>query len=242
MTQPFSQLGSPTPTVAAGHPRDSAAQRAGALLLLTAVATIIAVVARVVADADRPDLVQSLAAIAESPALYGAGGAARLLSGITLAVAGWFLLRTWIIRERFATPLVPALFIVSGVLTAVSGACAVVLALVAGDLAALSSPGPLGEVTAYLRWLTGKIGFTASGLALVVAARYQWNGGGALRYVAPLSVVIGIAMLFIWFDGVTFLHRISGVAFLAWLGIIGAMLLTGRVERLFAAKLELNSS
>ena len=212
--------------------RVSEARIAGALLLLTALATAVAVIGRVAADADQATLAESLVSISEARGLYGLGGAARLISGVTLLAAAWYLSRTWIIRERLGTPLVPILLAVSGAFTAVSGACAVLLAVSAPDVAAVSVD-PLMENSELLRWLTGKIGFAAAGLALIVAARYQWKVGGALRYIAPASLVIGIVMQFIWFDAVTLLHRISGVAFLVWLIAVGGMLFTGRVERFF---------
>ena len=42
----------------------------------------------------------------------------------------------------------------------------------------------------YLRWLAGTAGFSAAGLALMVAAWYQWRVGGTLRKVAPASAVL----------------------------------------------------
>ena len=38
------------------------------------------------------------------------------------------------------------------------------------------------------------VGFTAAGLALIVAAWYQWRVGGTLRKVAPVSAALGVAM------------------------------------------------
>ena len=223
-------------------PADSAARRAGLLLLLTAVVTMVMVVTRVSADADQPTLAESVWAIAENRAVYSVSGVARFISGITLLAGAWFLLRTWIIRERRATPLVPALFISSGIFTALAGAATLALAALAAEPSAASrlveNADPVGaptEAMDYLRWITGKIGFTAAGLALVVAARYHWKVGGILRYVSPASAVLGIAMLFIWWDAATLLHRITGPAFVVWLVFVGAMLLTGRVERRFIA-------
>ena len=103
-----------THTSESARPQDSAARRAGMLLILTAVLTAVAVAGRVAADADQETLAQSIAAIAESSALYGIGGAGRLVSGLTLIAGAWFLWSTWIIRERLGTPLVPGLFAVSG--------------------------------------------------------------------------------------------------------------------------------
>ncbi len=38
------------------------------------------------------------------------------------------------------------------------------------------------------------VGFTAAGLALIVAAWYQWRVGGTLPKVAPVSAALGVAM------------------------------------------------
>ena len=227
------------------RPRDSSARAAGLLLLATAIATIVAVAGRVVAGADQDTFEQSMAFIAMERGFYGLGGAARAVSGIALVAGAWFLLRTWIIRERLGTPLVPALFVASGLFTMVSGACAVALAMLApevSDTAVLTASDRSLEPVSTLRWLTGKIGFAAAGLALIVAARYQWMVGGTLRYVAPASAIIGIGMQFIWIDPVTIMHRITGVAFFLWLLAIGFMLATGRVERHFQAMLDRDSS
>lgn len=173
---------------------------AGVFLIITAAATVLMVVTRVAADADHPTLAASLNAIAENRAVYGLSGAARLLSGVTLLAAAWYLLRTRIIRERLATPLVPALFALSGIITGVSGALAIVLAATAiqvtdPNIGVLLSRST--EVTADLRWITGKVGFTFMGVGLIIAAPYQWKAGGVLRYSAVASAAIGIAMLFI---------------------------------------------
>lgn len=92
------------------------------------------------------------------------------------------------------------------------------------------------EAIAAARWLTGKIGFTLAALALIIAARQQWKAGLPLKKIAPLSALLGIAMLFIWLDAATIVHRITGIVFLLWLVIIGFMLITGRVERHFVSQ------
>ena len=212
---------------------DHAARNAGLLLIATAIITLVSVAARVMADADQPTLLESLAAIAESRFAYGIGGAARLVSGITLVAGAWFLSSTWIIRQRRATALVPWLFGTSGLITALSGICSVVLAVIATSAAEASA---IAEAIEFLRWTAGKLGFTLAGLALLAAARYQWMAGGELRFIAPLSVIIGAAMLLIWLDTLTPVHRFSGVAFVLWLVAVGFMLSTSTVERLFIAR------
>ena len=221
--------------------RDGYALAGGVFLLLSAVATAAMVAARIASDTDQPTLAESLRAVEDNRALYGIAGFARFLSGAALLLAASFLLRTWIIRERFGTPLVPRLFLVSGVLTAISGGCAVLIAVYpdsrvesgAGSLAG-GVPGFVGAVSD-VRWIAGKIGFAAAGAALLAAATQQWKVGGALRRIAPASAVTGLAMQFIWVDAATLMHPIIGAAFFLWLVGIGTMLATGQVERRFIA-------
>lgn len=223
----------PSESQSVSHPPTSAARQAGIFLVLTAFATLAAVLGRVAADADQPTLLATLQAIADNRFLYGLGGGARLISGLTLGVAAWLLLQTWIIRERLGSPLVPVLFGVSGIFTAISGACAVAMA--AAVPPALDVPGVIWETTAVLRATSGKVGFAAAGLALIVAARYQWRVGGMLQRIAPISVLLGGTLQFIWVDSAIQLHRYTGALLLLWFLVIGSLLLTGRVEQLYRA-------
>ena len=226
----------------ADHPPDSSARLAGACLLITAAATVVMVFTRVAADADQDTLLESLLAVDENRALYAISGAARLVSGATLFAAAWLLLRTWIIRDRWASPSVPYLFALSAVCTVLSGACAVAIAVypapeinIANGVASGEIAEPV-ELLSGLRWITGKIGFATAGLAVIVAARYQWQVGGTLRWIAPNSLVIGVAMQFIWLDAATIVHPIIGTAFFLWLLAVGIMLSTGKVEQRFVAR------
>ena len=233
-------MDSPVPSTGsvAHPPRDQAVRRAGLFLLLAAVATVVMVYARVSADADQATLSESLRAIAANRTMYVLSAAARLVSGIALMAAAWYLLRTWIIREGFGTPMVPYLFVVSGALTAMSAACALTLAATAPDdpgASVLRAASASVEAVSSLRWITAKASFTAAGLALLAAALRQWKAGGVIRRIAPASALIGMGMLMIWVDAASILHRITGPAFVVWLVVISAMLLTGRVERHFSA-------
>ena len=222
---------SKSPEVLAGEPRGHAARRAGVLLLLTAAMTMATVYARVAAEADQPTLLESLQAIAANKAMYSTAGAARILSGIALVAVAWQVWRVTVIRERLGTPLVPYLFVASGVLTAASGVCALVLAVSVGEASDVAVSGTT-ETISSLRWITGKLGFTTAGLALGALGLSQWK---AARMIAAASALIGAGMLLIWVDAATIVHRISGVAFFVWLVVIGIMLVAGRVERPFSA-------
>ena len=219
-------------TIASAY--DAAAQRAGWLLLATAIATAVAVLGRVAAGADLPTLAESLAAVGRRRGLYGIGGAARLLSGITLFAGAWFLWHTRFMRRRLGTLLVSVLLAASGLFTGVSGTCALALAQIAPEPSAAAAAARVGggaALVAELRSISGKIGFNLAGLALLATAVRQWRVGGALRRLAPASALVGAAMQLIWVDAAIALHRFTGPLFMVWLALIGFMLASGRVER-----------
>lgn len=217
-----------------GASAEHMARWGGAFLLLTAAITGGMVYARVASDTDQGTLIESLRAVAENRGLYTLFGATRVASGLTLLLAGWFLLRTWIIRDRWAAPWVPYLFVISGICTIASGVCALFIAAQA-DVAGTSAAGGLAAVDS-VRWVVGKVGFTAAGLALIVAAWFQWQVGGTLKKVSPASAILGVAMQLIWLDAATLAHPVIGGLFFVWLLLIGAMLATGRVEKHFVRR------
>ena len=207
-------------------------RNAGLLLILTAIATVVAVVGRVSADADHETLAASLAAVAESRGLYGLGGAGRFASGVTLIAAAWCLFTIPGDGGRRGSPVVPLLLAVSGALTACSGAIAVGLTrmppewmdVARSEWVVLSHQ----EATVWLRKFTGAAGFALAGLALIVIAWRQRRAGGAIERIAPASALLGLAIQFVWFDAATVMHMITGTLFVVWLGAGGAMLLKGR--------------
>ncbi len=210
-------------------PPGKAARNAGLFLIVTALVTLVAVAGRVAADADRDTVQETLAAIADSRLPYALSGAGRLASGITLTVAALYLYRTWIIRERLVTPIIPGILALSGLLTTVSGLTAILLS--AAVPASGEAASPIHEMMDGLHWLAGVAGFSTVGLALIVVSPYQYRIGGMLRAIAPVSAVLGAVMQLIWLQDFTALHRVSGMIFFAWLIVIGLMLISGRAER-----------
>ena len=144
-------------------------------------------------------------------------------------------------RQGLGSRPVPVLLGISGVATALSGACAVALAIAAPE-SDLASVAPTTTMVVNLLWITGKIGFSLAGLALIAAAHRQWCVGGVLRPIASVSAIIGGAMQLIWVNATVAAHYITGPAFVLWLVAIGFMLVTGRVEKRFAALAEEKSS
>ena len=255
----------------------SAYRAAGILLLLTALATAISVPARLMADADdtpiadalaltqnfaaaeisRLETAEKLAAIGSASIAYGTGGVARLVGGLTLLVASVPLWRGMRTHHPSAMTIAALMLAASGIASAVSGAAAIGLSIMAPEpqtvtvltsgesgWARLAQPGDPGAQTARhlpdvgviedalfsFRWTTGSLGFTLAGLALVALAPVQWRMGGLLRSTAVVEAVLGLAMLFIWVDAATVVHRVSGIAFLVWLIVVGLWLVVPRLR------------
>ena len=237
---------------------------AGIFLLLTALATAISVPARLAAGADDTPFTDSLSlaqnldavriaqletteklgAIAGNKGAYGVGGAARLVGGLMLMAAGFYLWRAIGEHHPTAMAVVAVLLAVSGIASAISGASAVALAVMSPELQATRvytyPPGTGWDYGAEqalftIRWLTGTIGFTLAGLGLVALAPVQWRMGGILRVTAMVDAVLGVAMLFIWLDAATVVHRITGIAFLIWLILVGLWLVVPRLRTIGAA-------
>lgn len=235
---------------------------AGVFLLLTALATAISVPARLAADADATPLTDALAqaqtiaaadisrieaseklgAIGSAAAAYGTGGAARLVGGLTLLLAGFYLWRAMGSVHPAATAVVGLMLAASGIASAVSGASAVALAVMAPEPQAtveltFGSGADLASEQALftIRWAAGTLGFTLAGLALVAMAPVQWRMGGILRGTAVVDAVLGVAMLFIWVDAATAVHRVTGVAFLIWLIVVGLWLVVPRLRTIGAS-------
>ena len=212
---------------------------AGVFLLLTALATAISVPARLMADADLPTYEESFAAIGAAKVAYGIGGAARLLGGLTLVAAGFFLWRAMRADHPVPMAIVAVLLAASGIASAVSGASALALTAMAPEpqatrtyvfIPGVSSASGVENALFAVRWIAGTIGFTLAGLALVALAPVHWRMGSILRTTAVVEAVLGVAMLFIWLDAATAVHRITGIAFLIWLIAVGLWLLTNRVR------------
>ena len=214
----------------------SAIRISGLLFLAAAIATAVSVMTRL-ASSDEP--------LAGSPiqlpiildtGLYVVAGAARVLSGLALLGAAawlWLALRA---RQPLAVGIAATLLALSGLVTAVSGAS--MLALAGGipqaadgsaTLVAWGVPGWV-ESADVIRWFAGKLGFMLAGLGLIALGPVQWRMGGILRASAIADVIIGVAMVFIWVDAATVMHRVSGVAFLVWLIVMGVWLTLGLLK------------
>lgn len=214
--------------------RISSARSAGLLLLLTAVATAVSVMTRL-SGSDEP----LAGAAIQLPTIldtrqYAVSAAARLISGFALVAAAVFLRVSLRPSQPVAVQFPTILLELSGAATAISGAAMLVLAVEIPEAGGASVVYPTGwDAPGWTspidgaRSIAGKAGFFLAGLGLIALGPVQWRAGGPLRIMAVASLIIGVAMLFIWVDAATVVHRISGIAFLVWLIVNGVWLSLG---------------
>ena len=210
----------------------------GLLLLLTAVATAVSVMTRLSSSMEPPEVVTlpvPQVPIILDTGLYTISGLARVVSGLALLAAAVFLRRAMAGRYWMAN-VAGRILEASGTVTAVSGACMLALAAAlpeAGPTVVLTyggGPPDWVESVDAARWIAGKVGFTLAGLGLIALGPAQWRIGGLLKVSAVADVIIGVAMLFIWVDAATVMHRVSGIAFLVWLIVSGVWLAAGLLK------------
>ena len=181
---------------------------------------------------------ETLSSIGAAKSAYAAGGAARLVAGLALLAASIPLWRVAGPYHARAMGLAAALLAASGIISAVSGGCAMALAALAPETqssVALIPGEDLASATEdtllTLRRAFGALGFTLAGLGLVALVPVHWRiGGRVLRVSAVVFAVLGVAMLPIWVDSAAVLHRITGIGFLIWLVAAGLWLTAGRTR------------
>lgn len=216
--------------------RLSHVRSAGLLLLLTAVATAVSVMTRLSGSDEPLEGAAVQLPVILDPGAYVISGAARTLSGFALVAAAAFLRVALRPRQPALARVATTLLEFSGAVTAISGASMLALAGAlpqaaegTAALVAWDAPGWIGAVDG-VRSIGGKTGFFLAGMGLIALGPIQWRMGGVMKAFAVADVTIGVAMLLIWIDAATVMHRVSGVAFLIWLIVSGVWLTLGLMQ------------
>ena len=220
--------------------RISHSRSAGLLLLLTAVATAVSVMTRLAGSDEALEGAPIQIPIILDTGQYATAAIARMVSGFALVAAAAFLRLALRPQPPVFAGVATTLLELSGAATAISGAAMLALAVEipqavgggSGPVVAAMTwevPGWIQPVDA-ARWIAGKVGFFLAGLGLIALGPVQWRMGGALKISAVADVIIGVAMLFIWVDAATVMHRVSGIAFLLWLIVSGVWLTLGLLQ------------
>ena len=176
---------------------------------------------RLQADIDHPTFEETLAAIDQNTLWYTWHGMARtFFSALLIAVAG-FIKPAMLLARGWQLRLSSVLLSLGGIAMIISGVLVIFIASVhwvdTYDL----------ESFDHYREITGSVGNTLIGLAIVLLSVVQWRLGGFMKPVALLAPFAGIGMILVWVDAATIFHRISGTGFLVWLLATALVLIAG---------------
>ena len=197
------------------------ATTAGLLLIVSAIAAVAMVWTRLQADIDQPTFEETLAAIDQNTLWYTWHGLARTFFGALLIVVAAFIGPAMFLARGWQLRLSSILLNLGGIAMIVSGVLVIFISTVywtdAYDIATFD----------HYREVTGSIGNTFIGLAIVLLSVVQWRLSGFMKPVALLAPFVGIGMILVWIDATTILHRISGTGFLIWLLATAIVLVSG---------------
>ena len=127
-------------------------------------------------------------------------------------------------RRGFGSGLAKACLALGGIAFIATGVITTLLpSLIVFD-AALGSADP--EQYYYYRDLARNIGNSLIGLALILLGPTQWRSGGIMKPLALSGTIIGVALILVWWDAATMLHRASSAGFIIWLVVTAVVLVT----------------
>ena len=202
----------------------------GGLLIAYMAGVIVSVAARVASNADQESFRASLQLIAENQGLYLTSLASNLASNFLLVALAGGLYLTFQPRQRYLALLGGFMFLAAGLIWMVSNISGLALAQLAREFAVAS--GPLADAfmtsagaAELMREFAGKTAFTLAALSLLAFGGLMAWSRAAPRWLGWLAVVVGMLMLFIWYDAAAALHRIGGAGYLLWLLFTGGWLI-----------------
>ena len=189
--------------------------------MFSAIAAAAMVWTRLQADIDQPTFEETLAAIDQNTLWYTWHGMARTFFGALLIAAAGFIKPDMLLARGWQLRLSGVLLNLGGIAMIISGALVIFI------VAAYWVDTYNLESFDHYREITGSIGNTLIGLAIVLLSVVQWRLGGLMKPVAILAPFVGIGMILVWLDAATIFHRISGTGFLIWLVASAIVLVSG---------------
>ncbi len=210
----------------------------GIILIAAALVSVAMVVLRLQSATDHETVEATFTAVRDNFVVFVWYGAMRVIYGVLLLTSGIMMRSAISIDRSLAYNTFTMGLTTGGAITVVSGLLIPFLgvevllsygsqALHPEILVSDIDPGSMGYLLEQLRTLTGKIGFTLTGGALLAFALATWRNSGVSKLIAPISLVVGGAMMLIWWDAATVLHRITGAALFIWTIATAVLLMAG---------------
>ena len=196
----------------------------GFLLLLTAIAAAAMVWTRLESNTNRTTLEETFRAIDENSTWFNWHGTARIWFGTMLLTSQYFIGSALASGRGFGSGLAKACLALRSIAFIASGVITTLLPNLIVFDAALGSADP--EQYYYYRGLAGNIRNWLVGLELILLGPTQWRPGSMMKPLALLGTIIGVAMILVWWDAATELHRESAAGFMIWLVVTALVLIT----------------
>ena len=198
---------------------------AGWIFLFAAAAGGVMAWAKFQSNTDLATIEESFRAIDMNSTLFLWHGVARISFGAAVIVSMYFVRRALILVDCRAFNVSSVLSICAGGAMILSGACAVALpgAIVSNEAFGVMEPESLHTG----RWILGSFAYAVLGLGIASLGRVQWNLPGLMKPYAVFGVVLGAAMMFVWWDADTALHALTATGLLVWFIITATILMTG---------------
>ena len=172
----------------------------------------------------QPTLEETFRASDQNSTWFNWHGTARIWFWAMLLNSQYFIGSALASGRGFGSGLAKACLALGGIAFIASGVITTLLpSLIVFD-AALGSADP--EQYYYYQVLAGNIGNSLISLALVLLGSTQWRSGGMMKPLALSGTIIGVALILVWWDAATMLHRASGAGFIIWLVVTALVLIT----------------
>ena len=183
---------------------------AGFLLLLTSVAAAAMVWTRIQADVDQTSLEEMLVAIDENLLWYIWHGTARAFFGGLLIGSASLIRPAMSLAQGWQLRWSSLLLSLGGTAMIISGVLVIFIASVYW-----TDTYNIEQFDEY-RKVTGSIGNTLIGLAIIGLCPVQWRLGGMMKLVGGLAPITGLGMIIVWWDSLN-VHQLTGTLFLLWM-------------------------
>ena len=193
---------------------------AGILLLLAATAAALMVWTRLQADFDQSTLQETLVAIDQNTLWYNWHGTSRVFFGGLLIAFATVITTAMSLPHGWQLRVSSGLLILGGAAMVASGVLVIFISAIYWT--------EVYDVESFGRYraITGSIGNTLIGLAVIIMTPIQWRLGGLMKTSAVLAPIAGIGLVLVWWDSVD-IHRVSGAIFFVWMVTTAVSLMSG---------------
>lgn len=200
-----------------------------ALLALYCAAQVITIFTRIASGSDTESAAESVAMIAANHSWYMASKIANLAAAFLLLASSPLIYRIFRPFDNALALLAATFLAVASVFWLLSSLAGLAIAELLWSNGTTYYGGEGNQLSAFsaiepVRALAGRVGFTAVALALALLGILITFTRPMPRWFGWVGLAAAVAMLFIWDPDASLMHRLGGIALLAWFLAVAAWL------------------